>query len=67
MHDLHDLLDHYGDLLRDTADILKKSRDLKNYTFYDKDSKPRQIKTIEDLKLYIKEEMNAYLESLDDF
>jgi len=66
MHNLEDLLEHYSDLLKDTSDILKKTIYVPNYKFKDANDKDKQIKTIEDLKTFMREEMEAYLQSLED-
>ena len=66
MHDLKDLLTHFADELRATADILKKCRDIKSYTYLDSKSEEKQIKTIEDLKCFLRTEMEAYLDAIED-
>jgi len=64
--DLHDLLTHFADEFRATADLLKKARDLKDYKFLDSKSNEQSIKTIEDLKKFLKAEIEAYADALSD-
>lgn len=66
MHSIEDLLTHFADEFRATADILKKCRDLKSYKFRNSRNEEQEIKTAENLKRFLQEEIDAYQAALDD-
>lgn len=61
-----DLLTHFADEFRATADILKKCRDIKSYKFINSKSEEQEIKTVDDLKKFLQDELDAYQAALDD-
>ena len=63
---LENLLTHFGDELSNTATILKKFRDIRNYECLDSNSKPIKMKTESDLKAFLQTEINAYQAAIDE-